>query len=91
MTTKPFQDLAYQRLGVLGFTGTLNERFLKHFRANGATATDYNTAFQQYLIARGATASSPFNDQYRQYLTAKGYTGSIMDQQQQWGEAGLPL
>lgn len=71
-------DLKAARLKVLTYTGALNEQEIKFFKANGATASDYNTAKQQWLNAKGATTGT-LNERESKYLTSLGYVGTLND------------
>lgn len=72
--------LQYLALGTLGYTGSLNDRLLKYYKANGATSNNIQDAEVQFLKAQASvTVKKQINDMWKQYLLALGYTGTLQD------------
>lgn len=72
-------DMKFNRLGVLTFTGSLNDRELKFFKANGATSNTYNNAKREWLAAKGQT-SGTLDEREKKYLdTLVAGNGSLND------------
>jgi hypothetical protein len=68
-------DGMFTVLGSLGFVGTIQDRLLAFYQANGATSNDLQDAEQQFLVARGI-ARANVQDMWSAYFTSRGYSPS---------------
>lgn len=57
---------------------------------NGATSTQWNTAWMQALIANGATEGALPDMKAQVFEDVFGYSGSLSDMEKQWIEEGRP-
>lgn len=73
----------YGKLGELGFSGAINERYLKWLQSLGATARDIQTAERQALATAG-TVGKANNDIRKAYYQALGYTGNLNEAESQF-------
>jgi hypothetical protein len=87
---KAINDLHFNALTTLGYTGTLNSMDIQYFQANGATSDSYGNAFKQFLEAMGVSPVSNINDGLWVYLLSLGYEGSANEKLYMWYSAGMP-
>lgn len=73
-------EIIYEKLGGLGFTGALNERMIAYWQNGGAASNDFNTAFKEWLILQVGTFKT-YNNTWFDYLEGLGYEGSLNDKE----------
>jgi hypothetical protein len=83
-------DLHFNALTTLGYTGTLNSMDIQYFQANGATSGSYGNAFKQFLEVMGVSPVSNINDGLWVYLDSLGYVGSMNERLYAWYGATMP-
>lgn len=88
MAAENINDAAFAALGVLGHTGSLNDRMLQWGNANHAgTSGHVSDAILAALLNNGGSGN--IQDAWRTALLAQGYTGSMADMQLQfWRDGG---
>lgn len=78
----------FSALGAQGFTGSISDRLLAYYRANGASSRNIDDALREMLIAQGATPAH-VNDMWYQVLGGLGFTGSLNDRLSAfWADGG---
>lgn len=71
------------KLNTLGYTGSINDQYLKWLKARGATSSIYNQAELQFLIGKGFTTGT-LNDRWNNYLRSLTYTGTRNDMEEKF-------
>lgn len=71
------------KLNTLGYTGSINDQYLKWLLARGATSHVLNMAELQFLIVKGFTTGT-LNDRWNNYLRSLTYTGTRNDMEEKF-------
>lgn len=66
------------KLNTLGYTGSINDQYLKWLLDRGAVTKIVNQAEREFLIVKGFTTGSN-NDRWNLYLRSLTYTGTRDD------------
>ncbi len=85
--TLQINDVKYEALGDLGYTGASPHRTLQWLQANGATADDIPDAWGEMLAAKGMTSGVRAVD-WNQLLEDQGFTGSLKEKEHAFWTAG---
>lgn len=74
----------------VGTANQTQDKLLRFYQANGATAGDIKGAERQFLLARvGPPSDRNLDDMWEQYLrVTKGFTGSVDDMKARYWESG---
>lgn len=69
-------DVIAVKLAALGFTGSINDKLLQFFLANGATTNKLRDAEKEWLLTKTAAKASVV-DMYEDYFDSLGFVGNI--------------
>jgi len=68
------------KLTTLGYTGSMQDAYLKWLLARGATSNNITQAEMQFLIGKGFTTGT-LDDRWYNYLGSLTYTGARPDRE----------